>query len=412
MHKQKLYLYLSILISLAISPTCEAQVLGLELLDDKESITIPFEYKQGFLSLDIRMANLPLNFLFDTGAEHTILFKKEISDILGFKYEEPLKIAGADLHRIITAYITRGIPLQLDNTISVDRDIIVLEEDFLYFDQITGESIDGILGARFFRGLIVEIDYKKKIIVLYKSLPKKVLKSKYVKLNSSFLKHKPYVNCTIENNGDTISAEILIDTGAAVPFLLFLSEESKMSLPENYIVGNLGRGLGGDIVGYMGKTDNYSLHKQFVFNDLITSYQLYEPDTLNNIVVARDGLIGNPLLERFNIVIDYVREEVYVKPNKRFNKPIEYDISGLVLYAFGNDLSGYFVKEVLPGSPAEQAGIQTGDIIKKMGFFSTNFYTLEQIYKRLVKRKGKKVNMVIERKGEKLKKTLILTDNL
>ena len=178
------------------------------------------------------------------------------------------------------------------------------------------------------------------------------------------------------------------------------------------MVGNLGRGLGGDIVGYMGKTDNFHLDESFLFNNLITNFQLYERDSLNSIIVSRDGLIGNPLLERFNIVIDYVRGDVYVKPNKRYNKPIEYDISGLILYAFGQDLNGYFIKEVIPGSPAEKAGIQSGDVIKKIGLFNSKLYTLEQIYKRLVKRKGKKVNMVIERNGEKLKKTLVLIDNL
>lgn len=412
MHKQNLFLYLFFLLSLTASSPCVAQVLGLELLQDKESITIPFEYKQEFIILNIKISGVPLKFLFDTGAEHVILFKKEISDILGFSYDKPIELTGADLQRVITAYISRGIPLSLQNTVTVDRDIIVLEEDFMHMDQITGESIDGILGARFFRGLIIEIDYKRKEIILRKSLPKKVKKSKYIQLDSKFINHKPYVNCFVENGGDTINTKILLDTGAAIPFLLFLNEESKVSLPENYMVGNLGKGLGGDIVGYMGKTNNFYLDKKFVFNDLITSFQYYERDTIIDRIVGRDGLIGNPLLERFNIVIDYVRGSVYFKPHKSYNKEIEYDISGLVLYAFGQNLKGYFIKEVLPGSPADKAGIQSGDIIKKIGLISVSFYDLGQIYKRLIKRKGKKVNLVIERQGQKIKKTLILTDNL
>lgn len=358
------------------------------------------------------MGYLPLKFLYDTGAEHVILFRKDISDILGFQYEEPLLIAGADLQRTMLAYISRGIPISLENTATVDRDLIILEEDFLHMDKLTGEPIDGILGARFFRGLSVEIDYHKKQITLYKSNPKKIFNSDYVQLKSTFINHKPYINCSINNNGELVDTDILVDTGAGIPFLLFLTEESKISLPKNYMVGNLGRGLGGDIKGYMGKTQKLNLDSNFIFENLITNFQYYEKDSLDKVIVSRDGLIGNPILERFNIIIDYVHGELYFKPHRKYNKVIEYDISGLVLYAFGQDLSNYFVKEVLAGSPSEKAGILPGDIVKKMGFFSTNFYTLEQIYNRLIKRKGKKVKLTIERNGQKMIKTMILIDNL
>ena len=302
----KLSIYLLFTILILKAHNSDAQVLGLELLGDQESMSIPFEYKHNFLVLEIRMANLPLKFLYDTGAEHVILFKKEITDILGFTYEEPLLIAGADLQRTMFAYISRGIPLSLGNTITVDRDIVVLEEDFLHMEELTGESIDGILGARFFRGLSVEIDYKRKKITLYKGVPSKVKKSAYVQLKSTFINHKPYINCTVNSNGELVDTDILVDTGAGTPFLLFLNEESKISLPDNYMVGNLGRGLGGDIKGYQGKTQKLNLDSDFVFEDLITSFQYYEKDSLENLIISRDGLIGNPLLERFNIIIDFV----------------------------------------------------------------------------------------------------------
>jgi predicted aspartyl protease len=386
--------------------------LGLELLGEKESLSIPFEYKHNFLVLKIKMANIPLNFLFDTGAEHIILFKKEIADILGFKYEKSINIAGADLQQTINAFITRGISLQLKETIKVQRDLIVLEEDLLHLEELTGEPIDGILGARFFRGLTVEIDYKKRKLTIHKS-HMSAIDDNYEKLQTTFINHKPYMNCSIEDNkGDTLSMDILLDTGAGVPFLLFLNEESKINLPEKFLVGNLGKGLGGDLKGYMGKTSKLILNKSFSYDDLITRYQHYERDSLADVIVSRDGLLGNPILERFKVVIDYVNERVYLKASKKYNKPIDYDISGLILYAFGQELSNYFVKEVLPGSPAEHAGIRKGDIIRRIGFFNANFYTLEQVYSKFIRKRGKKINLVLERNGIKIKKTLHLMDKL
>jgi len=390
-----------------------AQVLGLELLGDKDNITIPFKYKHNFIILEVRMSNLPLSFLFDTGAEHIILFRKEISDILGYTYEEPVQLLGSDLEKIVLAYISRNAPLRLEGTSTVNRDIVVLDEDILHMEELTGESIDGLIGSRFFRGLNVEINYKKQELTLYKQLPtKKIIKENYKKLNVIVHSHKPYLKCIINNNGEDIEVDILIDTGAGIPFLLFLSEDTKVNLPEYYMTGNLAKGLGGDLKGYLSKTKRLSIDDKFEFSNLITNYQALRSDSLRKMIYHRDGVIGNPLLERFSIIIDYVNEDAYFKANRNYNKDFEYDISGLILYAFGKNLDNYFVKEVLNGSPAEKAGIIKGDIIKKIGILNSNFYTLEGFYKRLIRKKGKQVRLKIERKGETYKKIVDLKDPL
>lgn len=405
------FLWISLLFLISINSG--AQVLGLELLGDKEKIVIPFQYKHNFILLKVRMSNLPLNFLFDTGAEHTILFKKDISDILGYNYEDPIQLAGSDLDRIVLAFITRNVSLKLEGTRTVERDIVVLDEDILHLDELTGESIDGIIGSRFFRGLKVEIDYKSQEVILHRNLPiSKIKKEKYHEMEVVMNSHKPYLKCKIKNDIKVTDVDILIDTGAGVPFLLFLGDKSKVNLPEYYMTGNLAKGLGGDITGYLAKTQSLSLDDKFEFSNLITNYQTLRTDSLRKIVYHRDGLIGNPLLERFSIIIDYVNEKAYFKPNKKYDKEFEYDISGLILYAFGKNLDSYFVKEVLEGSPAEKAGIQRGDILKKVGILRANFYTLEGIYRRLIRKKGKQIRLKIERQGQTYKKIVDLKDPL
>ncbi len=65
----------------------------------------------------------PLNFIFDTGAEHTLLLKKEYSDILQSKYDRRIKLIGADQSEEMYALITRGVPMGLSNTVSYKQDI-------------------------------------------------------------------------------------------------------------------------------------------------------------------------------------------------------------------------------------------------------------------------------------------------
>ena len=61
-----------------------AQIVGLDLLGGRDYVHLPFKLEQGFIIVDVRLENIvPLKMIFDTGAENTILFDKEIAQILG-----------------------------------------------------------------------------------------------------------------------------------------------------------------------------------------------------------------------------------------------------------------------------------------------------------------------------------------
>ena len=69
-------------------------------------------------------------------------------------------MVGSDLSSSVAARIARKHADQTGHLAEVKRDVIVLEEDFIHMDEIIGEPVHGILGADFFKGLIVEINYK------------------------------------------------------------------------------------------------------------------------------------------------------------------------------------------------------------------------------------------------------------
>lgn len=404
----------SILLFLFAVSAGRTQVLGVEIMDGKSSVTIPFKYSYGFILVDFKLNNiLPLKFIFDTGAEHTILFKKEISDILGFEYEKKINLVGSDLEREVFALISRKVPMTLKGTKTVDRDLIVLEDDFLNLESMVGESIDGILGSRFFRGLVIHIDYTKQKLILYDKSnyrPPNDIK-KYIPIDLTVENHKPYLNTTITTLSDVkIPVKLLLDTGAALPFLLFLETHPSLTLPEHFIRGNLGRGLGGELEGYLGKIKELKLADEFIFRDFVTSFQQVELELSPEVYRKRNGLIGNPVLSRFHIILDLIDEKAYFKPKKNYNKKFEFDKSGLIIYAFGPDLNRYYVKDVLENSPAAEGGIQKGDIIKRVGILPSYFYSLGSISQKLHKKEGKKVRLTVLRNGINLRKTVVLRE--
>ena len=240
-----------------------------------------------------------MKFILDTGAEHVILFKKEISDVLGFQYEKRINLVGSDLEQEVFAYITRNIPLKLEDRPTVMRDVIVLEEDFLELESMVGETIDGILGTRFFRGLVLDINYRKNRLTLYNSDTYSKPDDGFIELDLEIQNYKPYLpSKIITDDGTHIDTKLLLDTGSALPFLLFLNTHPSLKLPENVIRGNLGRGLGGDLEGYLGKVRYMQFIQGIYFSNLITNFQEINGQLDPSVYHQRNGLIGNPILSR------------------------------------------------------------------------------------------------------------------
>jgi hypothetical protein len=389
-----------------------AQLRGVDLLGDKKKIEIQFRYAQDYILLDIMLnETLPLSFIMDTGAEHTILFQKFYGDLMGLNYTQEISILGTDMSSTILAYITRGVGIRLKDNIQVKRDIVVLSEDFMQLNELTGTRIHGILGGSFFQGLIVEINYKKKKIVLHHpNHYKEKYHKKFTTMDIDVNQNKPYLKADLELfSGAAAEINLLFDTGAGLTFLLHTNTSDKLKLPEHVIKGNLGQGLGGMIEGYTGLIKSLTIDK-YRFSNLITSFQNNDTLIYKDVINERNGLLGNIIISRFHVIIDYNKQKLHLKPIGNYNEKIDYDKSGLLVFAYGRDLNKYYVKEVIPGSPAELAGLKEGDLILKVGFWPSSFLSLQRIVNKLSGKAGKKIKMKILRNGEKISKEFTLRD--
>ena len=93
---------------------------------------------------------------------------------------------------------------------------------------------------------------------------------------------------------------------------------------------------------------------------------------------------------------------MYLKPNRKFKKAFEFDKSGLVIIAANVRLNNFIVHDVIPGSPAAEAGISIGDRITKLNGLPVQFLSLDSIAKKLRKKEGKKIKLRVRRGKEKL----------
>lgn len=391
--------------SLCAQHTLSAQSFGFQLEDNKTAENISFEYVNGFLVVDILFnQSFPLKFIVDTGASHTIITKKEIISLFNLSYGRTFEVYGADLSTVLYAHLVKSVHLSTTHFEAPNQDILVLEEDYFNFHRLTGMEIHGILGADMFKHLAVKFNYKSRTISLYKPNSKRLKVNGYNEIDLSIEKSKPYIICKTTLSNDTVlDAKFLIDTGASAALLLNTKSDSSLVLPDEIIPGNLGYGLGGLMEGYIGRIPFIDFGVNTLENVICRFQEVELPDDSIKIV-HRNGIIGNFILDRFIVVIDYPNERLYTKPIRKWKRKFTYDKSGINFISVGLENRTFYVNSVLHGSPADLAGIKTGDIIKKINGKSNIFLSYSIINRVLRNDAGKKVRLKIKR-GKQIIKT-------
>ena len=407
--KRTLLLSLFILFICCIS---KAQPIGIDLLGGKDKVVIPFKYRHGFILVDIEIdKTLPLKFIFDTGAEHTIMFHKIMADLIDMDYQKKIRILGSDISNDVHALVARNIYLDLKKGATISRDILVLEEEISKLREAMGEEISGILGTSLFKGMVVAIDYKKKKLTITHPQKFKAPKERkgYHVFDIRVVHNKAYLKAPITlQNGKIYNSTLLVDTGAAIPLLIHTNTDSSLVLPDFVIDGRLGYGLGGPIRGFLGKVKRLDLGPNR-FDFVLTSFQDIDIKNFGKDIV-RNGILGNKLLSRFHVIIDYFNMKLYLKPQKKYNNKFKYDLSGLEIVALGKDLKTFEVKSVMKKSPAGEVDIRPGDRITKIGWLGSRFYTLEKLINKLESKPGKRIKLKIERDGKSMTKKFLLRD--
>lgn len=376
-------------------------------------LEIPFDYVNNFIILTMTINGAgPIKMIFDTGAEHTILSKKDITDFLGIKYDRQFKLIGADLKSELIAYLARKVRLDIQGgqVVAPREDILVLAEDYFRFEEYAGVNVHGILSGQAFSRYMFKINYQRHIITLYDRDTYKPEENGFERIPVELFRNKIYVytSAAFRTNHST-PIKLLLDTGAAVPLLLFSNIDSLIQPPETVVPSNIGMGLGGYLEGFVGRVEGLNLGP-FYQSGIITFFQAIDTSQDLSYLNKRKGLIGNLLLSRFQVLFDYPGGAIWLKPSKEYQDKYIFDRSGLLLIAGGKSLNHFTVQGIIPGSPGEEAGILPGDQILRVGFVPYHFMGLSDVQKVFQKHPGKKIRLLINRNGKKIRKKIVLRD--
>ncbi|TPD73525.1 PDZ domain-containing protein [Flavobacterium microcysteis] len=408
---------------------------GFQWNSNKNKIEIPFQHIYNLIIIPVEINNVKLNMLLDTGADNSMIFSLPENDSIQFKNYKKVKVRGIGSEEIIEALLSVDNKIKIssyeDNKFPI---LIVLDQD-VNFSSRLGIPVNGVIGYSFFKECPIEINYQKKIVTIHRTrefLEKKKFK-KYLKHPIQIIDKRPYIDVVTKIEEDTLGLKLLIDIGLGDGLWLF--ENKKIKAGNNYFEDILGRGLNGLIKGKKSRVKSIKV-ADFTLDEALVSYpeEMYFPKI--GIIEGRNGSIGGEILHRFNVILDYQQQYIYLKKNSNFKKPFNYNMSGIVVQHNGVEFvqesirlqtkSGYGVKvdggldnfnesnfmykfslkpvfeiaTVRSGSPADLAGLQPGDKIIRINKKKIHGYTIQKISDLLQSEDGKWIYMDVERNSK------------
>lgn len=392
----------------------EAQQFGFQFSGPVKKITIPIEVLNNLVIVPVVLNDqISLKFILDTGVRTTVLTQKTYSDILKLNYSKEIFVSGPGGKRA-AAYVTDNVQLDLPGVHGTGHSMLVLDEDYLELRNYLGAEVHGILGYELFSRFIVQMDYERKRLVLYAPDQFKK-KRRYQTLKINIEDTKPFLHANVDmGNGTVIDSKLLIDTGASHGLMLEPGSDKGITVPEKNVNSIIGRTLGGIITGRIGRIGSLQIGK-YTIDNIIANFPdpKIKVDTLiGNKMKNRNGAIGGEVISRFNVIFNFPKEEIYIKKNGAFKKPSNYDMSGITLKAKGAQLRTYEISQLRKDSPSEQSGLLVGDILISANGLMLSKLSLNQVNGFFNKKEGKKVTLLIERQGKRIRKQFRLINQI
>ncbi|MEM9000914.1 MAG: aspartyl protease family protein [Bacteroidota bacterium] len=420
---------------------------GFVLPEGQKSQKIRFEFLNNLIIVPLKINGAELSFVLDTGVSKPILFNLSDQDSLQINEVSEITIRGLGDGEPMKALSSKHNNFELGNATNFDQELYVVLDKDINFSASLGVPVHGILGYDLFRDFIVELNYSSQILKLHDP-DTYVYKGdkKSETLPMEIINRKAYVSgVVLTEESKDIPVRLLVDTGSSDALWLFHDPDKGLDIPKRHYEDYLGKGLSGDIFGKRTKVNGIKIGS-FSLKDAKAAFPYKESFGLIKNLGDRNGSVGGEILKRFNIIFDYPNQKVTIKKNGNFKQPFQYNWAGIELQHsgvryiaeriadsqgivrrsddenFGNVqillqnrtrlslVPEIIVSSIRSGSPAEEAGLQEGDVILAVNGKRVHKYKLQEILKMLNDndKEGKRIRVLIERYNKDLLFSFVL----
>ena len=362
-----------------------------------DDVVLPFELAMGHIMLPVTVnESAPLSFMLDTGDKYGIID-------LDLARELKLALGGAIQVHGVGAAMADGA-LVNDATFAIAGltgapQTIALAVPLSSMASALGRRFDGIFGAEFLANFVVEIDYDARQLVLHRRDTFDYHGSgEVLPIRIDSFGH-PIVKATLTPiDKSPLQIDLMVDVGSNGSLVLnspFVNEHHLPS-PGQRTIRALGQsGAGGHSSGVEGRVASLQLG----------AVTLSEPATVfsndtGGAFAATDnqGNLGQRILERFHVILDYARSRIILEPLASVHDPFAATATGMRIESGGADFTDFHVLDVLDGSPASEAGVHIGDRITSIDGRPARDFTLTRLSELF--RQPTSRSIVLERDGK------------
>ncbi len=270
---------------------------------------IPFTMSSdGKIHLPARInGSEPLDLMFDTGADTTVLFKSAIDKGVKVSFDGMIENSGfgGTSHR---------------NTSSDNRlDLAQLHwghESILYIEK-QADKADGIVGFNVFEDKVIAIDYDAGIITVYDSLPAKL--PNYAKLPLKWQGATPMIQATVYTGQSSSTGWFVLDTGSNASLHLASSFAKTNNLYGT--MKTLGSSRSGGVGAQVIENEVDLLPRLEIGNTFFGNLPIDVEERSSGGTASH---IGMEVLKRFNTVLDFQGNAMYIQPNHLMGQPFVY----------------------------------------------------------------------------------------
>ena len=363
-------------------------------------VEVPFELANHHIVVPVTVnASRPLSFIFDTGDKDAIIDAARARELqLDAGREIPLTGAGSGSLR---AFVASGARFSLPSLPGFSQPIALA----VPLDRLPpklGHAVDGIIGTAFINAFVVEVDYRRRVLVLHDAETFTYRGAgAAVPLRFNDQAH-PVVEGAVTYLGQEYAGPFLLDLGASSALVLHTPFVAAHGAPSTGmpVVGT--GGATGDTRGLVGRVSSLRLGSMVMPGPvtLFSSDQtgaFARPDVI--------GTIGARAMERFRVFLDYRHRRVIFEPVVPLNAPFLQSTCGCALAAEGPRFRMFRVEAVADGWPAAAAGLQAGDVIAAVDGRDTTDMTLDDLLKLFEAPVAR--HLLIQRGASRLTATLV-----
>jgi predicted aspartyl protease len=331
---------------------------NVRFVSGRSALGIPLEMDGNTIFLRVRVNDSPpLKFIFDTGAGMTVINARLAASM---KLKAHDKAKGTGIGGSLEGTFIKGISLGVPGVKVFNQPVAAFPFDAV--PACAAGDIDGIIGYEFIKEFVVEIDYAAKTLNLHD--PQSYTYSSRGEIIPLTIERTPFVHATVALVGRApVEGKFEIDTGSDgtlsinKPFV----EKHKLLADAAQTSKGSNRGLGGESETISVRLKSLQLGS-FVLQNPVVDLSLATEGSLAS--ETNDGPIGNEILRRFKVIIDYSRQRMMLEPESSLADPFQTDTSGFAWVTEGEDCKTLKVESVAENSPASEAGLLPGDVIK------------------------------------------------